>query len=305
MPSPFFAGNPVDLSSLDVDGDAISDLVVLDASDGLHVYFGDGSDGRGNGLFSTRIVQSGLPTALTDLAIADFDTDDRPDVAVASGSGVHLLSNDGVAFSAPTPVAVGFAATRLATGDINDDGTADLVTLDDAGIRIVLGNEIDGRADGSFTLVPTSFSASSPVSLALADFDDDGILDIAVGTATGELDIRLGGGSNGRGDGDFSSSVAVPSTLGRLDCLIAVDINRDGITDLIGAGSNSSSVVTFVGDGLDGRGNGSFLPPVTSDIGHHAADVAVADLDRDGAMDLAVPDASGSAVTVLLGDGEP
>ena len=87
--------------------------------------------------------------------------------------------------------------------------------------------------------------------------------------------------------------------------IINVDLNRDGIPDLITAnfGGNSVSV-------LLGRTGGTFAPAVTYSVGQNPTSIAAADFNEDGNLDIAVANVNKSCSTctaslsLLLGNGD-
>ena len=79
---------------------------------------------------------------------------------------------------------------------------------------------------------------------------------------------------------------------------IAVDVNADGILDLVGTGLNSAAVML-------GNGNGTFRPRVEFPAGSQAQDVAAGDFNGDGRVDLVVSLADPSImVSLLRGNGD-
>src|SRR5262249_21365241 len=130
-----------------------------------------------------------------------------------------------------------------------------------------------------------SFPAGEqPHSLAVADFNGDGIPDVAVAN-TGSNDVRV---LLGTGNGSLLPAGAFP-VGNRPMALVVTDINQDGIPDLIVANQG-----TFHGfpDGsvsvLLGRGDGTFQAAQFFPAGVGPSCVAVADFNHDGIPDLVV-----------------
>ena len=144
-------------------------------------------------------VASG-PTAI---AIGDLNGDGRPDLVVSDGSGVSVLLGraDG-SFAPHVDYSTGqFASVGLALGDLNGDGKLDIVTIVGPGypsFQVLLGN-----GDGTFKPA-TSIQLSSLIgisSVAMADFNKDGKLDIAIagGAFAGPVvAVLLGNGDGNR-----------------------------------------------------------------------------------------------------------
>ena len=126
-----------------------------------------------------------------------------------------------------------------------------------------------------------------------ADFNRDGIADIANATANGRLTIRLG-----RSDGTLLETASIPPSGRKPRALIADDFNGDGIPDLL-IGNEDGTVMLFLIDGT-----GRFAPG--REIAHlqSVTSIAVADFNKDGIADIAVSDWRASTVTVYFGSGK-
>jgi hypothetical protein len=191
----------------------------------------------------------------------------------------------------------------VALGDFNGDGVPDLAVANAAGnnVSVLLGN-----GDGTFPVAPnysTGNSAGYSGGVAVADFNDDGILDLAVispavlnpeRTPPGTLSILVG-----KNDGTFQPAVNYP-TGGSPAGVVVADFNGDDILDLAVADSTVGTVSIFLG-----KGDGTFQPAVNYPTGGSPAGVAVADFNGDGILDLAVTNSTsnGGSVSVLLGKG--
>ena len=145
---------------------------------------------------------------------------------------------------------------------------------------------------GQLFTQPTPYSSGeSPFHVAAADFNGDGILDLAV-TDNGGSDIGV---LLGVGNGTFHDPVRYPVHSGN-GHLITVDLDRDGILD-IATNSSGTDVITV----LRGRGDGTFESEVTYPAGYAPYGVASADFNADGVPDLAAADFLGNGVAVMLG----
>jgi hypothetical protein len=135
-----------------------------------------------------------------------------------------------------------------------------------------------------------------PRAVVAADLDGDGDPDVAVAEAgAGRAAIFVNQGGVLTGPRSFPAGV-MPSDVR------AADLDGDGDLDLILANHETSLLSVLRNDGRAG-----FIADAPLDAGsrpHHHG-VAVADLDGDGALDLAVDSSGDDTVRVLLGARAP
>ena len=178
-------------------------------------------------------------------------------------------------------------------GDIDNDGDLDLLTT--AGLYAVSAYRNDGS--GRFAPAGRVAVGSTPSGLALADFNQDGALDLIAGDADNPtVAIALNDGAGGFGLASLpSQTLAVGATVAG----IAVgDVDGDGDLDFVSANAGGSSASV----GLNG-GNGLFASVTTYAVGLNPSAVQLADLDLDGDLDLLTSNRGSSTISLCLNNG--
>jgi len=293
------------LIAVDLDLDGILDIATNSAgTDRITVL-----KGRADGTFESAVS---YPAGRTPygIASADFNRDGIPDLAAANilaDSVSILLGRPGGGYAAPYGFPVGNHPYQILAVDLNGDGLTDLVVTnqDGADVSVLMGQGVEGIAFGTFAPAVHYAVQTYPYSLALADFNHDGILDMAVANAgSGTVSILRGNGSGGFGDGTFGTATNLYCGVQPRSVVVG-DINGDGIQDLVLA-DYAGTVNVMFGHGSGGFGDGTFAPPLTYSAGSSPTDVAIGDFNADTLPDLAVPNYLTHGVSVLFhGCGGP
>jgi hypothetical protein len=232
---------------------------------------------------------------------AEFTNDGNLDLAVADygSSQVGILLGKGNGKFQPARYFTAPSAFDLAAGDFNGDGSLDLAVVEPGGtgssaLSIFLG---DGK--GNFRESATYQTGVQSTSVAVADFDGDGKLDVAV---TNELGYGKDGKKGsvmvflGKGDGTFKAPVTYVLPGGPLG-IAAGDLNGDHHPDLVVAQVTGGSVAILMNDG-----HGKFKHTGTYGA-NYPNDVAIKDLGN-GEQDIVASDPGGLSLAVLLGKGD-
>lgn len=283
----------------DINGDGVTDIVTANSgSDDVTVLAGDGG-----GEF---VPVAGSPFAVgrrpVSVALGDVNGDDALDIVTTNefSGNVTVLASDGAGGFAPvasSPFAVGNGPVSVALGDINGDGTLDIVTANrQSGDVTVLA----GDGSGGFAVVAGSPFAvgNGPVSVVLGDINGDGALDIGTSNNSSD-DITVLAGD---GTGGFVPVAGSPFAVGNSPQSLAMDdVNGDGPLDIVTA-NFFGSVTVLAGDGSGGFAAVGGSPFA---VGGILQSVALADINGDGAPDIFTTNVRNSLgeVRVLAGDG--
>lgn len=260
--------------SADVNGDFFPDIVVA-TNNGVSVILNNG-----DGTLAPSVTYATGGTLSESLAVVDVNVDGSPDIVVTNmcnnssgcfGVAVLIGNGDGTFQSAVGYDPGGLETGAVAAGDVDGDGTPDLVLVNNcqpqtcvAGTQALLLN----NGDGTFGSPKALTDAKGPV--ALGDMNNDGIMDLVTGAG-----VMLG-----NGDGTFQP--ANSEVVGGASSITLADLNNDGILDVV------STLPTRVAAQL-GDGTGALLAANSyATGGANPLAVTVADFNGDNFGELAV-----------------
>jgi hypothetical protein len=273
--------------AVDVNGDGWPDLVIAPGLGTVSTVLLNNGDGT---------FRMGTPptTKMTPISFVagDFNKDGKVDLAAVEGKQIEILLNKGSGtFTEGQILALSGSSSLAVVRDFDNDGNLDIANAE--GKALVWW----GKGNGTFG-TPTQVPAATKdgfSSLVGADFNNDGLLDLAMGvshyngctnpentcgTTTAYVYKNLGGRKFG-----LVSSYLIGDDLGGI--LYTADVNGDLNPDLVdlinGAGVSSGDVFYRAGNGNGTFGANTLITDTSS------VDLSFRDLNLDSLQDLVLP----------------
>lgn len=321
------SGRPLRVISADGNRDGALDLYVLLAGEsgtvGRIAYF----EGQRDGTFALRkeTVTSGLADDLGELKFADFDRDGDLD-AIATIPTANVLqiyrNQNGLLLDGTAADRLSVAADPIAFEilDFSKDARLDLIVLGRGSQTL---QSFQGDPSGSFTSTATlvlDTAFGTPGSMSIGDVFADGSREVVISASSaGNL-----GAFTVANDGSFTDqgTLALPGTLERIQL---ADLNRDGVTELVGTTQMGGLVVLFdtstsnqgsnplppggsmntarftAGGSLPGTGGfvQTFFQPIAPSA--NPIRFVLSDVDGDGDLDAVIASEGGNSAQINIG----
>ena len=256
--------------------------------------------GYGDGTFANQKTYTTLSNSHpSSLTLADFNHDHHLDIAVSNNGsgnvGIFLGNGDGSFEAQRTyPLDSHSHPQHITVGDMNEDNELDIIVVDSINNRVHI---LRGDGNGSFTTVTTydTVPESSPMLVAVADFNNNNRLDIVVvNYGTNNVLVLM----------DYwikpSARKVTYNTGKESDVAVAVaDFNNDHIPDIVSTKEGKIFILNGLDDGSFDKKSISKINSSEKSIQH----ICVGDVNNDTWMDIVTASPADNNVGVLLGDG--
>lgn len=269
--------NPRRLVAGDVNGDQVPDAILVGSDN--RAYVNAGSSASPIFPVAPPLNFVGLGEGPADLFLADLNADGRLDIGAALEPGYFArLNGTGTGFF--LPAVLGYQKFTADRGDVNGDNREDVVAYGGNNQEMLVFLR---AADGSLPSTP-SFDitvGANADNLLLADMDHDGKLDVVLGGANfSSVSIF-----KNPGDGQFPASATATVNFSQgIGNFQVGHLNGDEFPDIVGCNAGDANLQLALSTGS--------LTYNTSTVNTNGAadafDLALADIDRDGHLDVVV-----------------
>jgi hypothetical protein len=250
--------------------------------------------------FSTK-VDYGTGVNPQSTAIADMNGDGKSDLAVVNTNNntVSILRNasnpNSVTLAGKVDFATGNQPYSVAIGDIDGDGKPDIAVANFSSNTVSILRNTSNNGILSFASKMDFTTGTNPTSIAIADLDGDGKLDLAI-TNYGDNSVSVLRNTGAIGAISFASKLDITTGSNPFSICIG-DINTDNKPELVisNYGSNSISVLRNTGT----SGFVSFATKLDFATGPNPWSIAIGDIDGDGKLDLTSANTSSNSVSIL------
>ena len=299
---------PAYVAPIDFNRDGKPDLAVTQSTGGtVSVLINNTLPTPTNGGLSfvaPHVTSGGHGNMADSVAVADFNHDGYPDIAVAylQDNAVRVLSGTGGGhFSSAAEYPVGKQPYSIATGDLNNDGYADLVTANtaDGTVSVLLNN---GGGSGTFASAQTYPVGHLPYQVAIGDLNGDGIPDLAV-TNYGDNTVSILYGQSG---GGFTGGQTLTTCTNPYGVAIG-DTRHSGQNDVAVTCYRTGQLEVFLNNSMmpyqPPPAQASFQSPEMYSTDSEPTSLVMGDFNRDGNLDIVTGNSTANDVSFFAGNG--
>jgi hypothetical protein len=284
---------PTSIVAADFNADTKLDLAVGSAEDReVSVMLGTGT-----GMFGAP-VNVPFRDSVYSVAAADFDKDGKMDLILGSNFSiaVKLGNGDGTFGTAIYWPFSSAGAIALYPLDVNGDNKIDVIAVNynTSDVQTAITVQINTTTtigNPTFAFPPRRYGVGyQPRGIAVGDFNFDAKTDVVVAAKGSNIASVL----LGDGKGHFDPGLA--TAIGKAQCqfLATADFNKDNKPDI--------AITCLVGNVqvFFGKGTGLFNAPISLTAGAGPQDMAAADFNGDGFIDLAVANKNSNNISVFI-----
>ncbi len=231
----------------------------------------------------------------SSLVAADINEDGIMDLIIGSDRTTNEIFDSSFNINSTIPLPLtSFRTTDIGVADINNDGLLDIVVGNAGARNQILFNK--GPENGFFTdaINLPGEAAITTASIAIADVNNDGILDIIVGNGDDEQnELLLSRQENNNQDQNGLSWVShpLPGAISKSVVITVADMDNDGFIDIV-VGNDGAQNQILINQGGNGTSYVAIDLPSAGIEASSTLSMTVADINGDGLVDIVVGGAS-------------
>ncbi len=295
--------NPFDLFIGDLNADGKPDIAVTNHNSNSVSVFRNTSIG-GTISFANK-VDFATGNGPFNVTMGDLDGDGRLDLAVANGNShtASVLKNTSIngiiSFAPKIDYGIGFSPRpySLKIGDLNGDKKPDLIVANNVSFTFTIFRNISNPGVIIFAPKVDFVAGGGQTRVCLADFNEDGKLDMAIANRNSNnisvyRNLSLGDSIS------FAPKLDFATALQPQDIEVS-DLNGDGKPDLLAANQGAHSISIFINKFNPSNGQISFTSKVDFPSPLSPVALCVGDIGLDNKPEIAVANVNSDTLNIF------
>lgn len=288
------ATNSSDLELADLDGDGRTDIITGNTYSSNSSFIATRNTSTPGNISTAALVEfpgiSGY--TVTDVAVADFDKDGKPDVIISYSNNIvsyfrNISSIGNINFSTKTDITLGSGSVinSIAVGDIDGDGKVDVAAAGGSGSQINYLRNTSIAGSISFAAYTSTALSGTITGIAIGNIDNDSKPEIIYGNGSGNVGILKNNSVSGTIT--ISSSPVSLTTLGNTPQDIKLgDLDGDANADISVGYSSGTQISIFKNNGTGSISIGTKYDFTLASSGSSPLAVGLCDMNGDSKMDV-------------------
>ncbi|MCW3106195.1 MAG: C-terminal target protein, partial [Segetibacter sp.] len=288
----------------DIDGDGKADMVSINSdpvTNNISIFRNISNSGTITAASFADKVDLPIDGAPGGIVMGDLDGDGKPELIALVSGKVSVFRNTctgGVISFSPKVDLNILNGVSVSIGDLDNDGRTDIVVSDRKGgtVFVFRNTSTVGNITFANAIAAATFATGGPENVAIGDLDGDGKADMTVANKVSGL-VSVFPNISTTGNIVFGTEVVLTPGTKPVKAALG-DFNADGKPDLAVVNSTGSSISVFQNN--SSIGSMSFAAKVDLPADNKVVNLAIADIDGDGKVDIVSVAVNGGGVVSVF-----